>query len=147
LTVTIPSSAVGIRVGIINSAAQASGQYMYIGNVQLEIGSVATPFSRAGGTLSGELTACQRYYYSIPSSAIWSGNVTNGTNYYLTLFYPTTMRIAPTIVTTNSGSAYFPTTAITATAIGVNNFWVYLAANNTQPGGNYQVIYTASAEL
>ena len=61
-TCTIPSTAKTLRVGVGTGAA-VNTNYLVIANVQLELGSVATPFSRAGGTLSGELTACQRYYY------------------------------------------------------------------------------------
>ena len=43
-------------------------QVTQVAGVQLEVGSVPTQFSRAGGTLSGELTACQRYYeHNYPS--------------------------------------------------------------------------------
>ena len=60
-TYAIPSTAKTLQVRINSTGNMTSTQAFYVGQVQLEIGSVATSFSRAGGTLSGELAACQRY--------------------------------------------------------------------------------------
>jgi hypothetical protein len=48
--------------GVVSGTAGATDYYEVTG-VQLEIASSATPFSRAGGDIQGELSKCHRYYY------------------------------------------------------------------------------------
>ena len=61
-TFLVPTDAVGLAVAIDCNSVQASGVEVYTSNWMLNIGSVAAPFQRAGGTIGGELALCQRYY-------------------------------------------------------------------------------------
>jgi len=79
--------------------------------VQLEVGSVATPFEHR--SVGDELARCQRYFLRIPSAAASSGYyfLANGaahdTNAFLCNFhFPTTMRGNPSLSTTGSLRAY-----------------------------------------
>jgi len=61
--VDIPNdgSANSLRVSVQQSQVETSA-YWEMAQAQLEVGSFATPFSRAGGDIQGELAKCQRYY-------------------------------------------------------------------------------------
>jgi hypothetical protein len=67
--------------------------------VQVEAGSVATPFQTATGTLAGELAACQRYYYRNTAGSNYNnfgyGSADSTTNASGTVQLPVTMRTSP----------------------------------------------------
>jgi hypothetical protein len=70
--------------------------------VQLEAGSVATPFTTATGTLQGELAACQRYLPAISLVDNLIGYSFSTTSSIFTYKLPVTARVAPTGVTVNN---------------------------------------------
>ena len=133
-TYAIPSTAKSLRVLFVNNAANITvGQGIYLGDVQLEVGSVATPFSRAGGTLSGELAACQRYYWRVTSpSAGYNefglGQCISSSGAQITVPFPVTMRIVPTSIDVSSTASNYCLTTATGGVSSVGTAIIYFAA-------------------
>ena len=99
---TIPSTAKSLRV-LIYTGAMVSGNIVYYGNLQLEAGSIATPFQTAsGGSIQGELAMCQRYYWRSTAGSNFqsfgAGQATSTTQAYVQIANPVPMRAAPTSV-------------------------------------------------
>ena len=75
--------------------------YFEVTGVQLEVGSVATPFKTYAGTLQGELAACQRYYWRNTTGSTF-GVLVNAAAFRTTtavdgqVVFPVPMRINPT---------------------------------------------------
>ena len=90
-----------LYVGIRQVAA--SGSTLDLWGVQLEAGSVATPFTTATGTLQGELTACQRYYWRQTAAGAAYTNfggvapAPSTTNTRAIIPLPVQMRVTPTV--------------------------------------------------
>ena len=101
VTVAVPTSIAGLRVALpYNSLQSSASSVLWISQVQLEVGSTATPFSRAGGTIQGKLAACQRYYYRNTGGGAFSGftwgYATSTTNGFFVVPLPVAMRVNPT---------------------------------------------------
>ena len=72
----IPSTAQSIRLTVGPTSTTANGVVIYYGNVQLELGSVPTTFTRAGGTIQGELAACTYYFERLAAESTTNGAAT-----------------------------------------------------------------------
>ena len=85
-----------------------ANQAMAVGQVQLEAGSVATPFERID--YSRQLIQCQRYYQKY-LAVLLSGYAGAGNFIYSDTIYPVAMRVVPTLNFYNI--SYSNTSAIT----------------------------------
>ena len=98
VNIAIPAAATtGIQIEL-SVAAQTSGTWN-IGNCQLEVGPVATPFEQR--PIGMELALCQRYFQSV---GVQVANGANAANVQFSANWPVQMRATPT-TTVSTGTA------------------------------------------
>jgi hypothetical protein len=145
VTGTVPANAKTVAVQIASASTFANTENIIVGNVQLEIGSQSTPFTRAGFTFEGELAACQRYYYlhaSGTSKMIGNGAYYSAAEVDAMIQFPVTMRTAPTIDQT-TGTDYY-TFYRNGGSDGFNSFTIsYASTTGTNMFNASQVSGTA----
>jgi hypothetical protein len=128
----------GIEI-VFTVGAQTSGTWT-IGNVQLETGTVATPFERR--SYGQELAFCQRYFEVGTSS--WTGYATAGIGVGAHVSYAATKRAVPTVATTP-----FNYTNASGSTVVNNTIYGFMPFGTTTATGGVIVYnnWTASAEL
>ena len=115
-----------------------------IAQVQLEEGSVATPFEQRPYGL--ELSLCQRYF-SI--GQVTARGAASGPNNYLSVpfYFPVSMRVVPTVTLTNAGGRYNLVSVIIG---GEGDSYSRRFEIISEAAGDFRAIgdiWTASAEL
>ena len=126
-TGTVPSNSteVGMYLGFSPTGTAGAADYFDVSGVQIEIGSTATTFTRAGGTIQGELANCQRYYQRNTFSA---GN-SPSTGYGFT--QTTAILDVPFVATVPM--------RVSPTAVDYANITAYTAANGSFTGGTVSI--------
>jgi len=112
-TGTIPSNATEMAVGIAwtPSGTAGSDDNIYITGVQLEKGSLATPFDYRD--YGRELIMCQRYFVKLTGYSSIIGSRYGTSKVYGSYYLPVTMRATPSL--SNSGNWYVVNTTASDT--------------------------------
>jgi hypothetical protein len=170
-TVASNVTQLGFQVAYTPTGTAGANDYFEITGIQLEAGSVASPFQTASGTLGGELALCQRYYFRAGAnsggttnaySPYGSGYTASTTEAYALVKFPQTMRTAPTAVTfgnlaiSDSAGNFYPVGSILFSGANTNGATIYcygltsvvanrpaVLLNNNNTAG----FFDASAEL
>ena len=131
--VSTSGTEIGVYFGFTPSGTAGAADYFEITGVQLELGSVATVFARAGGTIQGELAACQRYYQrfggDIAYQYLGNGIANSTTSAYITIPPMVKMRTVPSSIDGGTLALYDAgtITAVTNTTLGAQNGMLQVA--------------------
>jgi hypothetical protein len=130
MTYAVPSNATQLSVAFTITGVGTAGadDWFEVAGVQLEMGSVATEFTRAGGTIQGELAACQRYYIRTTSTGTDSNHgigLANSTTQAYIHANIAEMRVIPTSVDYANLNVSDTVTNFTFSGLSIN------AANST----------------
>jgi hypothetical protein len=140
-TATIASTATELGITFNHNPIGTAGaaDYFEVTGVQLEVGSVATPYAPYSSTYQGELAACQRYYQRFTASGSTFGffmvNLFSTSDGYGVMPAIVTLRTTPTLGTTGTASNY---------RIYQGGF-ASLSAISLQAGGTNQSLISFSA--
>jgi hypothetical protein len=129
----VPSTAKSLLVVIVSSGS--AGQSAFLDNVQLELGAVATTFARAGGTIQGELAACQRYYQLVTrDNYAYVGSAFTTSQAAAPIIFLQPMRVAPAISLAAAGSGTGQMSFLTGAAVIPGTIGTFNATNITYSG-------------
>ena len=146
-TFTIPSDAVGLRIENLPQVAQPSGVTVRMTGLQLEEGSVATPFRRHALSLQGEFVACQRYYQTGGFGGTYFLGSGNGTGVGAHDYTFTPMRVSPTITNTYFTNGDNASNGGHAVMSNGRVLGYYRNANTSYPYYNFTSTFKLEAEL
>lgn len=142
VTGTIASNALELDAGFYYTPTGTAGadDSFYITGVQLEVGTVATPFERR--LYGQELMLCQRYYYRVTAPAVGSLLTTNGISQNATTMlgitqFPVIMRSAPTALEQSGTIAHY--SVYTSSSVACNSLPTFASATTWYAGTNATV--------
>jgi hypothetical protein len=153
-TVTSTSKSLMPRISM---TSLGSGNSFYISGVQMEISAVPTTFTRAGGTIQGELAACQRYYNRLGKTTgsaaqrLAVGPGANSTTASITFYLPVNLRTNVSAIDFSGlqlydGSATFAVTTATINAADSQNPNINcVVASGLTAKQFYELLTTSSA--
>jgi hypothetical protein len=100
-TVSGSATQIGVRFYYTPVGTAGADDSFFVTGVQLEVGSVPTIYSKLGGSIQGELAACQRYYFRNTPGTNYGIVATGGVCFSTTtvlfgLNLPVQMRVYPT---------------------------------------------------
>ena len=167
VTFTVPEGCVNGMGVILAVVTTGQGDWFDATGFQLETGSSATEFVRAGGTLTGELALCQRYYETCLDVNAPIGSVS--TNYAFCQHtgssnrvmmqsrgsFAVTKRAAPVVQIYSGANANgiglynSSTVLLTSTAVSMDTLGIHFITVTTTPtaGTLYACNWAADAEL